>query len=182
MSFATLFPARRSGRSETRCRRGSGAAARRWVPRRRRRVARCSSPSSTVDLAEQLVTLEDDKEGAAAGALFDMDANRRAWHAEHRPEQLLERTAAVSGAETRDVVNWLILQLDATPAVEDRIAERHSLRHVQALEELVDERCRHVRRQRAAVGERNAQVVRANADPVDERARREQPKRQVGQT
>ncbi len=62
---------------------------------------------------------------------FDRDTNRGARKENHGPGKSFERTLAVRNAETGDIVDRLVLEFDASAAVEDRIAKGNILRPIE---------------------------------------------------
>src|SRR5207342_551615 len=77
---------------------------------------------------ENLVSLQDDVQLGAGidrsfGDLFDLDANRRSRHEEHRLCERPEGPLATGLAEAGDVVDRLVLQLASGRAVDHAVLE-----------------------------------------------------------
>jgi hypothetical protein len=86
--------------------------------------------------------LKDEKESSAAKMFFDRDTNRGAREENHGPGKSFKRTVAVCNAEAGDIMDRLILELDTSAAVEDRIAKGNILRPIEWFEDTIQEVCR----------------------------------------
>src|SRR5262245_47585371 len=89
------------------------------------------------DSPQDLVTLKDEKQSAAAKMFFNRDTDRGARQKNHCSGESFERPFAVGNAEAGDIMDRLVLQFDAPAAVENGIAKRNILRPVERFEKPV---------------------------------------------
>ena len=86
--------------------------------------------------------MKDEKESSSAKMFFDRDTNRGAREENHGPSKSFERSFAVGNAEAGDIMDRLVLEFDASAAVEDCIAKGNILRPIEWFEDTIQEVCR----------------------------------------